>query len=187
MNFMNQIKRYARNINTTKNKVIAGAALLGSIALTEIKDNVHMGYVTIHNPQKNHYVIGLYPRANVEGDGKGNVTTIGLVTRNNINENSSLKGNQNSYSLINSSNKLGKNSALIGNQNAYSLLRSKNKIGEKTYFEGQQFSYGVGALNEIHENSRYRANQHARGTISKTQGGTSLGFRSEIGLENLLD
>jgi hypothetical protein len=184
---MNQIKRYARNINTTKNKVIAGAALLGSIALTEIKDNVHIGYVTIHNPKENNYVIGLYPRANIEGQGQGNITTIGLVTRNNINENSQLIGNQNSYSLINSSNKLKENAKLIGNQNSFSLFRASNKTKDNTVFKGQQFAYGIGTINELHENSKYEANQHSRGTISKTQGGTSLGFRSEIGLEKLLD
>ena len=96
-------------------KAIVTLGLVGLVATVAIKDNVHFGSVTLHDPQENHYAIGLIPTINIKGEANGNMRSYGLIMGNNsLGDGSSLTGDMSAYGLVIGDNSLGDGSSLTG-------------------------------------------------------------------------
>ena len=124
-----------KKLKENPKKSIAAIGLAALVATTAIKDNVHFGSVTLHNPQENHYTWGLMPTTTIKGDAKGNFYTIGLIVgANAVGDDSSITGNMSGYGLIFGGNEVGENFSITGDLSSKGIkikfIIKKKIIGE---------------------------------------------------------
>ncbi len=105
---------------------ITGLSLVGLIGTASLKDNVHfvpVGSITINNPEKNQYVLGLFSFANLAGKVKGSIYNINLIAKGNtLGDNSEITGDMKAYGLIGGGNSLGDNSEITGDIETRGIL-----------------------------------------------------------------
>src|SRR3989344_4958000 len=133
-----KISNLLEKIREHKKKLCLAVGLAALIGVTAVKDNVHFGSVNIRDPQENHYSWGIGPATQVEGEGKCNIYTFGLLAFNNVKENSKIEGNQRAYGLIAGVNVVGNNSSITGEQGAYGLIGGVNVAGNNSSITGKQ-------------------------------------------------
>lgn len=128
MTIKEKIKGLAKKLAEKPVRNIAALGFAGLVTITAVKDNVHFGSVTLHNPQENHYVWGLMPTITIK---KGSKNT---------------KGNLYNAGIIYGKNKIEDN-AEINNMKAYGLGGGANDVGDNTEIKGDIITKGIFARN----------------------------------------
>ena len=151
-------------------KAIVTLGLVGLVATVAIKDNVHFGSVTLHDPQENHYAIGLIPTINIKGEANGNMRSYGLIMGNNsLGDGSSLTGDMSAYGLFGGNNSLGDGSSLTGDMSAYGLFGGNNSLGDGSSLTGDIISKGMKANTPMSANFGSNVEIGLSGYIHKTE------------------
>ena len=129
MTFKDKIKGFAKKLAEKPVRNITALGLAGLITLTAVKDNVHFGSVTLHNPQENHYVWGLAPTTTIKEGSKntnGNFYSAGIIYGKNKTENNVEVNDMKAYGLFGENN-VGDNSK-VNNMKLYGLIGGENNF-----------------------------------------------------------
>ena len=148
MTFKDKIKGFAKKLAEKPVRNITALGLAGLITLTAVKDNVHFGSVTLHNPQENHYVWGLAPTTTIKEGSKntnGNFYSAGIIYGKNKTENNVEVNDMKAYGLFGENN-VGDNSK-VNNMKLYGLIGGISNVGDNTEINGDIITKGIIANN----------------------------------------
>lgn len=188
--------------------------LAGLITITAVKDNVHFGSTTLHNPQENHYTYGLMPTTIISeiktGENnesiKGKFYTFGLFGgHNKIKKGVKTDAKLFAYGLIGGGNDIQDNSK-VNNMSAYGLILCENFLGDNSKVNdvnaygvfgynavgnnskvNNMNAYGlIFGINNVGDNSEINGDVVSRGIIARTPFSVEFGSNSEIGLKNYI-
>src|SRR3989344_3885183 len=158
MTFKDKIKGFAKKLAEKPVRNITALGLAGLITLTAVKDNVHFGSVTLHNPQENHYVWGLAPTTTIKEGSKntnGNFYSAGIIYGKNKTENNVEVNDMKAYGLFS-----GENNVEVNNMKAYGLFSGENNVGNNSKVNDMK-AYGL-----LGENNDEGNNMKAYGLFS---------------------
>jgi len=145
------------------------------------------GSVTLHNPQGNHYTLGLAPITTINGQANGNIITFGILYGvNDVKRNSEVKRKMSSYGLIIGFNGVGENSQ-VENMSAVGLVGGINTIRKHSAIKWNMSAVSLGGgVNQVRQNSKITGNIYSKWLIVSTPISIGLGSNSEIGLKDYI-
>src|SRR3989344_8703747 len=155
MTFKDKIKGFAKKLAEKPVRNITALGLAGLITLTAVKDNVHFGSVTLHNPQENHYVWGLAPTTTIKEGSKntnGNFYSAGIIYGKNKTENNVEVNDMKAYGLFGENN-VGDNSK-VNNMKLYGLIGGENNVGDNSKVNNMKLYGLIGGENNVGDNSK---------------------------------
>ena len=147
-------------IDNPKKTRMAALGLVALIGTTVLKDNVHFGSVEIHNPTRNHYTWGLFPKTTVKGsEAKGDIYTIGLYSINKFVE-VKHEGNSSAFGIVGGENIYERNTIHIGNSTSAGIVGGENTHKQNSVQTGDSRALGIiAAVTFYKENSSHNGNQ----------------------------
>jgi hypothetical protein len=180
-----KIKSFYEKVLRNSKRTLAVAGLAGLVLTTCIKDNVHMGSVTLNNPKGNHYAWGILPKITINGRAEGSFYSMGLISGvNEYGSNAVHNGNSVGVGLINSINEYGLNAVHKGNSVGVGLIGSINEYGSNAVHKGNSVGVGlIGSINEYGSNAVHNGNSRVIGIILFDEEGFNL-FANKIIREN---
>ncbi|MEK6757919.1 MAG: hypothetical protein AABX88_02210 [Nanoarchaeota archaeon] len=186
MKIKENIKGLAKKLAEHPIKSMIGLSLAGLMTITAVKDNVHFGSTTFHNPQENHYAWGFAPTTMIKGNAKGNFYNFGLIAgENKTGDNTEINGGLSAYGLIIGGNNVGNNSD-VKDMSAYGLLAGGNNVGNNSKVNDIS-AYGlVIGHNVLGNNSEINGNITTKGILANTLGDLNLGSNDVIGLKKYI-